>query len=185
MAEYACSVCEETFDTDVDWYNVSRDGKEVCESCWENEGQYASTITFYGPDTVDYGDRYRVYVTDLYTQDIWGEDPRNLTITRTYHRTDAWRGYHVTTIDGWTEMVDGWTTGSWGDSTSDRKAPFNEWLQQLHDGDIAPPCEVAVIVDLTSNVFSVGMSVWVPTDDADVFRSWLGADAQMLEDALA
>lgn len=176
-----CASCEEDMyesDDDVQWSNVLED--MVCYSCYENDLSYVSVITFYGPEPLGrYEDRHKIYVGDITIMDQYGDEP-DVNVTRTYHRTDGWRGYQETRIEGWSEVTSGWTTGNWGDYTGQRKATFNEWAEALHDGEILPPCEVAIIADPTSNVFSTAIGVWVRDEDMDTFMEWLGEG--MLED---
>ncbi len=180
-----CEDCETIFDLDTDhlhWANLSEGW--LCESCYENECQYTSTVLLFGPDyPATRGDGpARIYVTDRFSMNQWGDEP-DLPVARTYTSTDAWRGYYTTTIEGWVEVgLEGWTTGGWGDSTADRKRTFNDWVEGL--ADEAPPMNVAVATDLTSNVFSTAITVYVAEDDREAFDEWLNGDKEALHDAL-
>lgn len=154
--------------------------KWYCWGCYEMDMTYASRIVIIEPYPLDrYEDRMTVTVGDLFIEDMWGEEP-DIDVTRTYHRTDGWRGYNETRIAGWSEVTSGWTTGNWGDYIGQRKATFNEWAQALSEGEIVPPVRVAIIADPTSNVFSTAIGVWVKDEDVDTFTDWLGEG--MLED---
>lgn len=180
-----CGICEETFDLDADymqWANIAEEW--LCEPCYESESQYASTVLLFGPAyTGDADGPDRVYVTDKFAMSKYGDDP-DIEVSRDYTRTDGWRGYYTTKIDGWTEVgLKGWTTGDWGDSTGARKRPFNEWVESLKDE--APPVDVAVVADPTSNVFSTAITVYVPEDQVEAFEEWYGEEAiEVLHDAL-
>lgn len=179
-----CEDCESIFDLDTDhlhWANLSEGW--LCESCYESESQYASTVLLFGPDYPDTGDGpARIYVADRFSQNMWGDEP-DLDVKRTYTPTDGWRGYYTTTIDGWVEVgLEGWTTGGWGDSTAMRKRPFNEWVEGL--ADEAPPMNVAVATDPTSNVFSTAITVYVEEANREAFDEWLNGDKEVLHGAL-
>lgn len=180
-----CLDCETVYDLDTDylhWANLAEDW--LCESCYESESQYASTVLLFGPDyPATRGDGpQRIYVADRFSMNMWGDEPE-LDVKRTYTSTDAWRGYYTTTIDGWVEVgLEGWTTGGWGDPTADRKRTFNDWVESL--ADVEPPVNVAVATDPTSNVFSTAITVYVAEDDREAFDEWLNGDREVLRDAL-
>jgi hypothetical protein len=179
-----CGTCEETFDLDTDymqWANIAEEW--LCESCYGSESQHVSTVLLYGPDYAGDGDGPdRVYVGDKFSMTKYGDDPE-IEARRTWHSTSAWRGYNVTTIEGWTEVgLEGWTTGGWGDPTADRKRPFNEWVEGLKDE--APPVNVAVAADPTSNVFSTAITVYVQESDVETFDEWINGEKEVLHDAL-
>ena len=176
---YECHECKDTLNPDVDdcrWSSIVESW--FCWSCYESDTQYASTVILVDEDVRKY------YVADNFVFDEYGDDLHgtNLTIRREYKQTDGWRGY---SIDGWSDVLTGWTTGGWDDPIARRKADFNEWAEGIGSGELIPPCPVAVVSDPTSNVFSTAISVLVPTDSVDVFRDWLGEDADNLNNALS
>jgi hypothetical protein len=184
--ETKCMSCEDTFDLDVDymqWANLAEDW--MCESCYEAESQYVSTVMVIGPDyPIDREGPAKFYVGSAFSMNQWGDEP-DLNFKRTWHSTDAWRGYSVTTIEGWVEVgLEGWTTGGWGDPIADRKQPFNEWVESLFDGEVFPPVNIAVVSDLTSNVFSTAITVYVQEGREAVFQDWLNGDFEALREAL-
>lgn len=183
---YKCPGCEEEIDTENGCYAYSTvEDREYCESCRDSDLTYASVVTVYGPGYEPDSDGHqRYYIGSLFHEDRWGEEP-DLTFQQKWVSTDAWRGYSVTTIEGWAEVIDGWSTGNWGDGTSDRKQPFRDWVEGLHTGEIVPPCPVAVIADTTSNVFSTAIGIFVPEDDMGRFAEWLNGDAEVLKEALS
>lgn len=171
ISEIKCTECEEAIDPDNDdcqWSNVKEDW--VCYGCYESDLSYVSTVTYIRPGD----DPFKVYVGDLTVMNEWGDEVDD--VRRGYTHTDGWRGYHTTRLDGWTEIVDGWTTGNWGDGTGARKATFNEWAEALYTGDLEAPCEIAVVADPTSNVFSTAVGVWVADENVDLFNEWLGEE---------
>lgn len=183
---YECPDCKATIDPDVDdcrWSNVKDEW--YCYSCFESDTQYSSTVV-----VVDGSSQDKYYVADAFVFDEYGDEPSNgLTFTRTYTSTSGWRGYYTTSINGpsgdWVDVLDGWTTGSWGDPIADRKARFNDWAEQIIEGELIPPCAVAIVSDPTSNVFSTAITVLVPSVSVNSFRDWLGEDADYLHNALS
>ena len=168
---YTCLDCEEEFDLDEGGdYSALREGW-LCGPCVENDGQYASSAWHVTPD----GDVTRYAITDsfVYVTEYGEEVGENSPLTRRYVATDGWRGYYETRPTGdWTPVVDGWTTGNWGDPVADSKQRFNRWAEALIAGDVTPPCEVWLVADPTSNVFSTAVTVFVPDsvdlDEADL-----------------
>lgn len=182
-----CSQCETAIDTDNDMFYYSEiEGQHYCESCHDSDLQYGSTVLLAGPHFPSDSDGpVRIIVGEAFVEDKYGEDWGDLTFTRTYHRTDGWRGYWDTKIDGWTETMAGWTTGSWDDDpTSQRKATFNEWAEAMYEGRITPPVNVAIVADPTSNVFSTGIGVLVPEDKVEEFIAWIDPELENLRYAL-
>jgi len=176
---YICAECDEPCDdpysSDTRWSNVKQ--AWICWPCFESASQYASTLWIVDGD----GPR-KYYVSDVEIINEYGDDVDDLGISRTYVPTSGWRGYHVTKIEGWTEIESGWTTGGWGDPIADSKRPFNEWAEDLLSGEIVPPFPVAVAFDPTSNVFSTAVSVYVKADNASAepWSALTGDDAEGL-----
>lgn len=169
-SEFICPSCEEKHDRDNEGsYFSESTGEEYCDGCWDSSFQYASTAWLVGDPDSDGPVKY--LVTDYGTFEAeYLEEVTEPLLTRTYVRTDGWRGYHVTKpVGDWVEAAAGWTTGNWGDAISDSKQDFNRWVEALIQGEITLEHPVWVIFDLTSNVFSTAAGVFIPTDvEADV-----------------
>jgi hypothetical protein len=180
--ENKCIECSETVDhdggDDSRWSSI-KEGV-VCWSCYESGQSYPSVIHL-----IDVATTARIYVGDLDIHDEYGDTISGLDIKREYISTDGWRGYENTTIEGWVNVLDGWTTGGWDDAIGRRKADFNEWAQALIDQEIYPPCPVAIVTDPTSNVFSTAVTVLVKQDDVGSFRAWLADDYDGLHTSLS
>lgn len=179
-----CAHCEDPIDSENDeFYGSEHDGNTYCPTCYRQDLEYASTAILVGPD---YPDPVRVFIGDWFIEADYG-DPWNgpITFDRAYKSTGGWRGYYETRIDGWTEILSGWTTGGWGDSTSLRKQDFNEWAESLITQEQTSPVNVAIITDPTSNVFSTAVGVWVADKDVETLTQWLGETADELERSLA
>lgn len=182
-----CANCSDQIDTDNDvFYGSEVNGETYCETCHHNDMRDASTIMLTGPDYERTSEGpYRIFVGSWFIEDLWGDPCSDLPISRIYKSTDAWRGYSETLIEGWTEVLTGWTTGGWGDPTAERKQPFNVWAQDIFDGTTVPPCNLAIITDPTSNVFSTAIGVSVPDDQVDTFTEWVNGELDNLRYALS
>ena len=180
-----CADCESVFDLDMDPLHYANVTDEwLCESCYESETMYSSTVLLFGPDypgtRSDGPDRF--YVSEKVSMTQYGDEP-DLDFKRTYTSSSAWRGYHTTTIEGWVEVgLEGWTTGGWGDPIAEGKRTFNEWVESL--ADEAPPVNVAIATDPTSNVFSTAITVYVEESNREAFDEWLNGDKEALHVSL-
>lgn len=175
-----CCECEEIVDTEGDhgWSAVKED--YLCWGCYESDQTYSSTIQLVTDGVVR-----KYYIGDHIRMDEFGDDlyNTNVTINREYIHSDAHRGHYETTIEGWTDIMNGWTTGSWGDPIADRKATFNDWAEALLTGELEAPAPVAIVADPTSNVFSMGISVLTP--EPNLIKEWLGEEFDSLYGALS
>lgn len=162
---FTCLVCEEAFDLDNDGgdYSVPSDGW-LCQGCVDSDSREASSAYFIPKG--EWAEHYDVTDHFIYTPD--GENAYNYPeppLTRRYVSTDGWRGYYETKpVGAWQEVTTGWTTGNWGDSIANSKQEFNRWTQRLIEGRTDAPCDVWIIFDPTSNVFSTAVGVFVPED---------------------
>lgn len=130
----------------------------VCWPCWESAEINRSVAHHVvdGEDTLYTIHEYGVF-------DAEGDEVEPPPLTRTYKRTDGWRGYYETTPVGeWDEVKTGWTTGNWGDPVADAKQAFNDWAQAVLEGEIVLDHPIWIIFDQTSNVFSTAVGVFVP-----------------------
>lgn len=154
-----CCECQEDVDTDSEfyWSNVKED--YLCLSCYESDTQHCSTVQIVEEGTIN-----KFYIGDHVRMTEYGDEiyHTNLTFDRKWVSSDGWRGHYETTIQGWDEVLTGWTTGGWDDPIARRKVTFNEWAEALLNGALEPPVPVAIVSDPTSNVFSMGISVLTP-----------------------
>jgi len=175
-----CCECEEIVDTEGDfgWSTVKEE--YLCMGCYESDQTHASTVHI-----VDDGAVLKYHIGDHIRMDEYGDDMyrTNITINREYVHTGGWRGYYNTTIEGWAQVMDGWTTGGWGDPIAERKQTFNEWAESLLTGELEPPVPVAIVLDPTSNVFSMGISVLTP--EPNRLKEWINGDFDALYGALS
>ena len=188
--ETTCIECNESVDPegqdDSRWSPI-KEGR-VCWGCYESASQYSSTIFFVSPvfDCSVRGYINEIEIITEYGDEFdWAVPSLRDKVKREWKSTDGWRGYYNTTVDGWVDVLDGWTTGGYDDPIARRKATFNDWAEQLCTGHITPPCEVVVVTDPTSNVFSTAVTVFVEACNVETFREWLTDDYEALYDALS
>lgn len=178
--ENKCCECDEFVDSEGDygWSNVKED--YLCLGCRESDESSVSTV-----QVVDAGVTKKYYIGDHVRMTEDGDDlyNTNLTIDRTWVSSSEWRGHYETTIEGWTDVMNGWTTGGWDDPIARRKATFNQWADSVLKGDVIPPVAVAIVADPTSNVFSMGISVLTP--EPTTFKEWLDTEFDELYEALS
>lgn len=170
--------CETEFDSQEEGRFSSIADKFVCESCYGSDLDNSSTVYLINDEV------RKFHIGDFFQINEYGDDA-DLEIEREYIRTDAWRGHTSTNLKNYTTVLDGWTTGGWGDSVADRKALFNEWSAGLIDGDITPPFTIAVVLDPTSNLFSTGVTVQVPSADAEAFKKYFEEELENLHNSLS
>lgn len=168
-------------------YTYTDDGKVVCHECEADDLSSASQVVIFDPDHVN-DEVHPILVGRYFTVDSqYLERVNEPVMQRTWHSTNMMRGAFDTTIEGWTKIISGWTTG-WVDETVQRKATFNEWAGALAEQEEARallPCRVAVIVEQTSNVFSSAVGIHVPDAHVGRFTEWLGNDFEALRYALS
>lgn len=188
MTTQQCSSddCEVTFDPDHDdcRYSPLLEGY-YCWGCYESLTEGSSQVWFIYPD----GNKERWIVNEFEITNEYGDEPYGETpatgLSRGWTRSDASRGHYDTKIDDWVEVMAGWTTQDWGDSVSDRKQAFNHWAEDMiQNEDAWIPCPIAIVADPTSNLFSVGVAVWVRPGDEKTFADYLRDEAGLLESSI-
>lgn len=175
-----CCQCIKDIDTENDDYSWSATKDDyLCNECNDSDEQSLSTVTIVRDGTVK-----KCYIGQHVRMTEDGDDMYGLAITvdRKWVSSGAWRGYFNTTIDGWTEVMNGWTTGGWDDDTSNRKQTFNEWANDVCTGEISPPVPIAIVADPTSNVFSMGISLLTP--EPELLTSWMNEEFEIIKNSL-
>lgn len=184
--------CDEPLDpNDAMYSEIIEDS--VCQGCEESDGNHVSTILRFSPD----GEHQRVLLGDLFAYSGTLDDvndsqiPQWLTdlfpdgeVKRHYVRTDGWRGHFDTSqaMTGITKIADGWLTGDWGDEISDRKATARDLGEFLAEGDQYPPKPLYVILEPTSNVFSMATELFTKDADRDEVAAWLAENGYPVDD---
>lgn len=165
-----CAFCKSNINPDEDWYEIGRDENTYCDQCHSADINEGSTLLLFTPGEEE---PTKVLVGSWFIVD--GENYEEWTtpkITSYWKATNAHRGHTETSVEGYTEILSGWTTGM-PDETVRRKALFNDWVQKTLQHT---PVPVALACETTSNVFSTGIGISVPTEQVDEFKAWLGED---------
>lgn len=169
MSIFECQACKNEHDDELlHWSTVL--GQEICEDCWSSDLDESSTIRIVSTN----GDVDTIHVGDFNVTTEYGDDAE-LPAKREWVSSDGWRGYNSTTIEGWVSVLTGWTTGGWDDAVALRKGLFNQFVDDLMQGNIYTPCLVAVITDSTSNLFSTAITIQVKAGDEETFTEWLNS----------
>lgn len=152
----------------------------LCLACRDQDESSLSIVRVIDGEKVT-----EFYIGDHVRMDQNGDDLHNagITINREWISSNAHRGHYNTKISGWTEVMVGWTTGNWGDSVSNRKQLFNEWVEGVLSKTIDSPVSFAIVTDPTSNLFSTGIAV--STLDVSGFNYWIDSEFPYLRDALS
>jgi hypothetical protein len=192
-----CQDCGDWYSQD-DWDNEGHYGElteaSLCESCYEGDTTYPSTLHRFIPgqpksehEYVLFGDHNAYGCTEDCTGEVFdwfttliGDDWTG----RTYVPTSGWRGYHDSSksLHGLVEVETGWMTGDYGDVPWKRDS--HAFLEALSDGEIVPPCDVFVLFEPTSNVFSTATTIMAPEAGAEALVEWLGEGSYDLHKAL-
>jgi len=175
-----CLSCEDVVNED-DGFVFVKDGV-LCYSCEGEDLERASRVLLVAAD----GTKQTVLVSTYRVVEAeYFEDFDEVAMSRTWHATDGWRGYFETELDGYEELTDltGWTTGMPDESVS-RKFDLNEWLERVFTEDVFAEVDFAIVTELTSNVFSTAVGVWVKEGQREAFLEWLNGDYEMLKGAL-
>lgn len=160
---FFCNSCETTFDENDTNSHSTKDSEVICDSCFENDLEHATRIFEVSGSESDV---LTYLVGDYVAIDNYGDD-LTLDVTRSYIKTDAWRGYHDTTIANTTEITNG--ADLWGQVTDVRE--MAERIKEAHSEGLIPlALTIYVIVDLTSNLFATNMKVVVPNEQVDLFN---------------
>lgn len=156
--------CTERLDGSGDWRYSNLKGGEICSDCYESDLEYPSQVILFHPSESDI---VKYLVGTYVTMDQFGDDaPPGM--QRVYHSTDAWRGYYETEVPGTVEIDAG--ADLWGELTDVRS--LAERVKEAH-GSGTLPVPVYVVMDPTSNVFSVAMTIRVSSADRISFNNWL------------
>lgn len=164
-----CSQCNCEL-TEDDFIAYSKSDEVYCESCEQSAWDYSNSVLV----VKDGETKKYIHCTEFGFRDAeyWAESSPNGVADFKYVRTDGWRGYHDPVIeDGYTTLASGWSTGRYSDVAYKHK--FNDFVDQIAEGEIECPFELIFAFGLTSNVFSVSSDVIIRTKDLDAFTEWL------------
>ena len=189
LRKFKCKGCDETYFEDIDTGRFYTDAKKtdeiyceyseiledwICEGCYENDNEHASTIVRYAPDeteSVRFGDyvAYGVEFGDI-PEWFWKYFDK-----REWKSTDAWRGYFQTTFkNGFIKLANGWLTGFPSEVKPEAEAiELYEYLK-THAEEL--PAPLYWLFEPTSNVFSTASEVFCDNKDLPAITKWLEAN---------
>lgn len=180
MTLVTCTECDEKIDTDKGGrYSIIKE-QYYCGACFESDSFDASKVIFIdetGVKTITVGDAFQL--------SEYGDNYDKGDITRQWVASSPQRGYYETTVEGFTTVIEGWTTGGWDDPVGERKALFNDWLQSLTEQEVSIPFTVVIALEPTSNLFSTAVSVMVKDNNKQDFIAYLGEELPALKEALS
>jgi len=164
-----CKICDEKIekeDLEYTWYTFS--GKQVHDSCYNEQIEYASRVEKFGPG----GNESTLFNEDFNFSEPGESLPEPIKKIE-WISTDAWRGYTDWKLqDGFEAVADGWVTGV-PDETTSRKARLGDLFEDLKEGKIVPPIDIFWVFGITSNIFSQSSSVVVRKKDKKKLAKWL------------
>jgi|APGre2960657373_1045057.scaffolds.fasta_scaffold23912_4 hypothetical protein len=170
-----CVSCEEVFEDGDHTYSNVKDGV-LCYGCQEDDLQSASSLVLVHGGEINSCriGNYVIYDDDLEIPDFFKDLCGDGVDVRKWTQTDGWRG-HGSTIDNFKNVkviAQGWTTG-WADETTQRKAKFNGFLNEIADGSFPTPYPFYVLTEQTSNVFSQSVDVFTTEHYESRVIAWL------------
>lgn len=181
-----CVECDQDINQDQDFYEYNASGEIICEGC--NDSHWESAIIVYEFDPNEDSMRRLDYAYTLdKTRDVDNYDTFEGTPicikSAGWKSTDAWRGYIAVDFnDGYEVVANGWATGSYDDVGW--KWGFNEFFENMNEGNIIAPVPVWFVFARTSNVFSTATDVVVRSNQVDTFLNWLAEEADMTREQL-
>lgn len=166
-----CHCCEDQYEQD-EIYNYDKDDNPICETCEDSYWSDAITVMrfFQGETSKQY------YSTGL-DRTMDAEDGEQEDGTPDCLEDASWvsighRGsFNIEPSKGYKTILTGWATGRFEDVKY--KHAFNDFTDELSEGDLFPPCPVYIVTSHTGNVFSTGIDVIIPKNSEDAFMEWL------------
>lgn len=182
-----CSVCEEHIEEHEYHQDNFKTGEPVCEGCVENSYAYPMlTSTTYQDgekERVMYNDTLGAFIDYEYGE-MYEESPDYSPVeTAKWVSTSAWRGYMGFDLKpGWISLESGWATGRHDDVAW--KHAFNDFVDELEEGELYTHFPIVVVSAPTSNVFSTAIDVCVRERDVDTFWEAVGEHCGLTAEAL-
>jgi hypothetical protein len=159
-----CPSCDE----EQEDFQETRSGGQVCQACYENGIEYASTITCFQNGELQstrFDNDFNYGFED-------GPDPFEVVQEQKWVNTDGWRGYTDWVLKPeYQEFAGGWVTG-YPDETVKHKVVIHELFEDLKEGKECP-VNLFWLFGNTSNVFSQVTSLVVLKSDLPAFEAWL------------
>jgi hypothetical protein len=179
-----CTECGQEINQDHDFYDYNSKDEIICEGCYEHHWESAVMVYEFDPNEesmrrLDYAftlDKTRD--TDNY--DTFDGTPMCIKGAKW---EGNYRGYIAVDFEeGYESVANGWTTDRYDDVKW--KWNFNDFMDNIINGELIPPVEVWFIFAQTSNIFSTAVDVVVRTHQSDTFLNWLADEAGLTRDEL-
>jgi hypothetical protein len=179
-----CTECGQEINQDHDFYDYNSKDEIICEGCYEHHWESAVMVYEFDPNEesmrrLDYAftlDKTRD--TDNY--DTFDGTPMCIKGAKW---EGNYRGYIAVDFEeGYESVANGWTTDRYDDVKW--KWDFNDFMENIINGELIPPVEVWFIFAQTSNIFSTAVDVVVRTHQSDTFLNWLADEAGLTRDEL-
>jgi hypothetical protein len=179
-----CTECGQEINQDHDFYDYNSKDEIICEGCYEHHWESAVMVYEFDPNEesmrrLDYAftlDKTRD--TDNY--DTFDGTPMCIKGAKW---EGNYRGYIAVDFEeGYESVANGWTTDRYDDVKW--KWDFNDFMENIIQGELIPPVEVWFIFAQTSNIFSTAVDVVVRTHQSDTFLNWLADEAGLTRDEL-
>jgi hypothetical protein len=179
-----CTECGQEINQDNDWYEYNSKDEIICDGCYEHHWESAVMVYEFDPNEesmrrLDYAftlDKTRD--TDNY--DTFDGTPMCIKGAKW---EGNYRGYIAVDFEeGYESVANGWTTDRYDDVKW--KWNFNDFMENIINGELIPPVEVWFIFAQTSNIFSTAVDVVVRTHQSDTFLNWLADEAGLTRDEL-
>jgi hypothetical protein len=179
-----CTECGQEINQDHDFYDYNSKDEIICEGCYEHHWESAVMVYEFDPNEesmrrLDYAftlDKTRD--TDNY--DTFDGTPMCIKGAKW---EGNYRGYIAVDFEeGYESVANGWTTDRYDDVKW--KWNFNDFMENIINGELIPPVEVWFIFAQTSNIFSTAVDVVVRTHQSDTFLNWLADEAGLTRNEL-
>jgi hypothetical protein len=184
-----CTECGQEINQDHDFYDYNSKDDIICEGCYDHHWESAVMVYEFDPEEesmrrLDYA--YTLGKTrDVDNYDTFDGTP--ICIKDAKWEGQGYRGYIAVDFeDGYESVANGWTTDRYDDVKW--KWNFNDFMDNIINGELIPPVEVWFVFAQTSNIFSTAVDVVTRNHQADTFLNWLADEAGLtrkeLQDAL-
>lgn len=164
------------------YFPITGDGGVLCGACYEFFEEYGDSLIIVMPD----GERFKIVYDGNVAMD-WGEwfgDYEMLTgpalelaqaIVSGTRRVpvDGWRSYSDVSSEIESDEISFAEVGGGWHSTMDR-SEFSDRLNEITSGKDVPPMPMAIRFGKTSNIFSIIVNVFVPSDRCEEAADFLG-----------
>ena len=168
MDKFKCISCEEIIDKDDGYYTVEHgehEDEEVCEDCYYSCEPYATVIEGLNKESPSTVSRYQ-----LNNYETNNDAVTELLKSVKWYSSDAWRGhYKGESPTGYTEVLNSWICPTDGHTPDN----LTTVIHDLHESGELEGYDYLICLPCTSNVFSMGVEVYVNKDQFKEFNEFV------------